>query len=577
MKKYYFYIFLILGILFLISCNSNTGTLESTEEKTLESTGNDLESENTKIYEQFDNEFIEFQNKVSAYGKLVTELNAKNTTVCSSIGYIQNDNIKSTIKVDADYMESDTIENGDRTVVVYTYEDGIYYANELYNDDYLITSYATDLNYNQSSTSSLIAFKFNKKTGSASYDGEEYTFIQSYKDILEDEYEEFYNYLYTNLRVNPHDVLDTDVVSKFKFVNDELHVSNVLEINLDIYGYYYFIDSTINYVFKLDDFEKIDISNREKIFTSFESVNEYAELDEVYFEDIQVNLDEYVYKYKLDKGYYYFKNINGTERYPNEFKVYDKNRELLENNKLTNLETTFELGTVFEVEKPGDYYIKFSRCYDPVCLSEFDPDNYKEFDVVLGDEMELSIGENGYLYTSIELEEHGYLIFENNSDCSIKYIANSLFSVEEVQSNSMFIFTGNAGKNSLYLVGDTNTSDIKVKITYVRHSSDQTLEEFEVITTEPSDNLLICKTHYVDKKYKLIVTETSYYKLNCTYNGVRQKIYFRVQDENKNTIETIGNNTFYLKPGIYIVEPTSYDFDVQFVYGYVSYSIVEID
>lgn len=562
MKKAIYLLVLLFSFTFIVGCDSN-----ETEEPTI--------NNNEQIYNNFKDEFNKYQLDIAVADKLVSEVSVSYTILSLSdkeLGKAKSDSVIKICKSPF-YIEATTNVNyEDNKKFIYTFENNKYYQNEIIDDTNIVTSYIDDFdNLDIEDSDEIVDFSFNYDKGTAEYKDGEYTFIQNYKDAIDMKEHEYLEDLYKEFGILLSSVLSSNVETKFKFENEQLFMSFEFDLEVVIDSYVYKMNALISYRFKVEDFEMMDISNHQKIFVDLWDINEYSKLDVFYKNDF--NYHNRCMKYKLNKGYYYFKSSADTN-YFFDFEILDANQCVVEVNKLIDFNDQFELGTVFEIEKDGDYYIQFRYNYQPICLSEFDINNYKEVDIVLGEDTDLNIGENGYVNININQKDLGHLIIENKGDHPIKYFNDLSIQVKEIMPGE-FIIMRNNPRRKIILIGDSNSSNTKINVSFQAYQGTQPIENLEELTLEPSPNLMIAEMAMIDKQYKLVITEEGYYKLNCVFKGVDIPVSFLIQNSDNESLFNDGTNTWLLTPGTYVVTPLNHSKD--YVYGYVSYSKVEVE
>lgn len=563
MKKAIYLLVLIFSFMFVVGCDSN-----ETEEPSI--------NNNEQIYNSFKGEFNKYQLDIADADKLVSEVSVSYTIFSLSDKELGKAKSDSVIKIcnSPFYVEATTNVNYEPTKkFIYTFENNKYYQNEIIDDTNIVTSYIDDFdNLDIGDSDEIVDFSFNYEKGTAEYKDGEYTFIQTYKDAIDMQEDVYLADLYKEFGIALSSVLNSNVETKFKFENEQLYMSFEFDLEVVINGSINKMNAFISYRFKVEDFEMIDISNHEKIFVDICDVNEYSILDKYY--QINYNYHNRVLKYRFNKGFYYLKS-NEIDDNSSSFEVLDKNGTPIEINKLVDVSEEFELSTVFEIKQDGDYYISFRGCYQSICISEFDINRFKETNINFGEDISYSLNDKEYLNVKIDddIKEFGYVMIENKSEHSIKYIGNYSFQVNEIKPGELDFLRFDLENNILIFVGDDNSKNITVNVSYQNVKYDDKFEEFEEITTEPSKDLLILQRSMVGKKFKLTVTKTGYYQFNCSYNDTNKPISFMIQQYEGEHYLNDGSNRYLLTPGTYIITPVNSFSQNEYEYGYASYSV----
>lgn len=525
------------------------------------------------VSEQFEYKFDRFKSKLALSDHLVLDINIE-LEMLDGTESISDSKIESTMKMCSDPLYADIEMKTDKIKERYvlTQEDNSIYQYKIISEDTIISEYYSSIDdYENSEYETVFGFEYNEETVTLVKEDDYYIFTQQYTDALTEADKEYLENLYNTLGLDLNDILESELVTKFKFEKNSLYMSFDLnaDLNMPSISAYYEdlkIKSSIEYNLVIEEFEPINFDDYGVIYRDFENIRDYAILNKTY------NLNKVatsIFKFRLEKGYYLLDRSNYHETIDMEFQ--DSNGNIIKMNKLFNyVDISSSAGCIFEVKEEGDYYLRVNQYPGKVTLKEFDINKYFEVSEI-SKKIECDLKKEESIY--LELTTVSPLIcIENNSEYTIAIENVTAKTTEFIRPNTKEFFAPRLGKNCIILSNKVADGKCNVTITSIESDGNPTtkFEDLELITESPSNGFYIHGPLLSKPNLKLVVEEQGYYTFFNKTDKKSSKMSFTIEKVNGSIVDSSGENKYLLSPGEYRVVISTSSLN-EYAYGNVYY------
>ena len=523
----------------------------------------DFNNSNDKVYKKFNTEFEQIKTQIESSNQIVFDMNIE-MDIWDNTLLVGKTDVKTNFKVNADpmYIEANMRTGVESLNYVYEQIGDSIYQYELNNNAAISTYIGSVEEFESSEENSALGFEFDNKKGTAHIEDDYYIFTQKYSESLSEDEKSYLEDLYETLGLSLDDVLNSDYTIRFKFNENGFYMSYDMTINMqypDLMGFYkeLTIKAFIEYEFKIEEFEMINIDEYEVVSDKIENVSRYSNLDTYY----SYYMDQRYYKFNLKKGYYYFDTNANYNIYPN---FYDSNRKIIFPNNILDVEKKM----IYYIPKDGDYYIHISSYYKPFALKEVDISNRKVLNLKYNQEMVFNLNQDQFV--AMKINDVSSILIENTGDNDIKLTSTDLDTYYIVPAKTkMYVFIGILPKDLLIKNIGANGEECRVKINKIESAGvNLSYDKLEEITTTPSKGYYIHGGYLDIPMMKLIVEESGFYtfKNNCEES---MNFSYVIEYYNGGYIQYIEDSKYYLDEGEYIIRLENND--IGFSYGNVYY------
>lgn len=414
-------------------------------------------NENQVVYDSLLKDMDDFSNKINEHNQFILNLKVEINDESSSQS-IKAMNEPLYLEFNDGYYTNVIAQENDK---VFSYIIDGFYVERSYLDTYENYILVDDKN----NSDEMLETEFNKDKCSFTKEGNTYTFLSYYGDMINDESKQMIDEMFMSIGLSSKSLYKTVVTTTYIFLEDKLYMSSSLVYKIGNEYEHYELYLKVIYEIELKNFTPINIFNDEYIISAprnFEEVyEEFTFGESISFDTIEKNY----YLISVDKGTIF------ADSEEIRIELFDMDKKLVSSSMANTGRGSYtDLDSFAKVPEKGMYYMVISnRTTEERTFKVY----YYQYETVYSDEgidlatidsyegeIEGKYDFERFVYNNTGLKEKTIRI-ENTGDETIAYYHNKKWysvGVEFIKPNEAKYIKVDRGENEIYLCGDFMSS-----------------------------------------------------------------------------------------------------------------------